>query len=138
MDDCGSLRCVLGELVREAEVLVGGEVVELSESLFVVLLLFLSLLRGASLIRPASLRWWSSSRLRMRSAYTALAWSDIEVLVRAYLGVVCVLGGIVEESGCMVMLVPRGRDAAAQSGRLRISHMFMGFCKMRRLHSLYA
>ena len=77
MDDCGSLRCVLGddvegELVREAEVFVEAEVVELSESLAVLLLLFLSVLRGASLISPASLRWWSSSRPRIRSAYGVL------------------------------------------------------------------
>lgn len=60
-----------GELVRVAAVLVADEDVALSESLVAleeVVVVFRSLLRGASLIRPASLRWWSSSRLRMRRA----------------------------------------------------------------------
>lgn len=77
MDDCGSLRCEMGEdllegeLVREAVFLGGGEVVEGSRVLLAAVL-FLSVLRGASLIRPASLRWWSSSRLRMRRAWGVL------------------------------------------------------------------
>ena len=58
-----------GELVRVAAVLVADEAAVLSESLAaLVVVVFLSVLRGASLIRPASLRWWSSSRLRMRRA----------------------------------------------------------------------
>lgn len=74
MDDCGSLRWVRGdevegELVREVLLFVDGDVVELSESLLVLLETFLSVLRGASLISPASLRWWSSSRPRMRRAW---------------------------------------------------------------------
>jgi hypothetical protein len=74
MAGCGRRRCVRGadvggELVRADGVLEVDEVVALSEGLLLLLLLpFLSLLRGASLIRPASLRWWSSSRLRMRRA----------------------------------------------------------------------
>lgn len=73
MEDCGRRRWVLGaeaegELVRAAAVLVEAVVLVLSDSLLVPLALFLSDLRGASLIRPASLRWWSSSRLRMRRA----------------------------------------------------------------------
>lgn len=73
MDDWGSLRWVRGdeaegEVAREALPLADSEVAGLSASLLAALLVFLSVLRGASLIRPASLRWWSSSRLRMRRA----------------------------------------------------------------------
>lgn len=73
MDGWGRRRWVLGdevegELVRVVADLVVDEAVALSESLLVLVLVFLSVLRGASLIRPASLRWWSSSRLRMRRA----------------------------------------------------------------------
>ena len=78
MEDCGRRRCVLGaaaegELVRVDAVLVEAAAVVLSDSSLVLLALFLSVLRGASLIRPASLRWWSSSRLRMRRA---CRWSE--------------------------------------------------------------
>lgn len=75
MEDCGRRRWVRGaeaeaegELLRAAAVLVDAVVAVLSDGLPVLLALFLSGLRGASLIRPASLRWWSSSRLRMRRA----------------------------------------------------------------------
>jgi hypothetical protein len=74
MAGCGRRRWVRGadvggELVRVDGVLDMDEVVAPSEGLLLLLLLpFLSLLRGASLIRPASLRWWSSSKLRMRRA----------------------------------------------------------------------
>ena len=82
MAGCGRRRWVRGadvggELVRADGVLDVEEVVEevvalsLPEGLLVLVVLlppFLSLLRGASLIKPASLRWWSSSRQRMRRA----------------------------------------------------------------------
>lgn len=142
MEDCGSRRCVLGadaegELVRAVAVLVDAVVVVLSESLLALLLLFLSILRGASLIKPASLRWWSSSRLRMRRACVYKLKFISNYTVMTYLLVMCVLRSIVEEGGCMVVLVPRSRDAAAQSGCLRITHMFVGSSKVRRLHGMF-
>lgn len=68
----------------------------------------------------------------------ALGLWDSVVALEAYLGVACVLRGIVEESGCMVVLVPRSCDAAAERGRLGVADVLMGFGEMRRLHSVCA
>lgn len=51
-----------------------------------------------------------------------------------YLSVVRVLRGIVEEGGCVVVLVARGCDAAAQGGGLGVADMLVGLCEVGRLH----
>lgn len=78
MDDWGRRRRDAGavdvgagvEEARDADGLSGGEVAYVSEACLGPSVFFFSL-RGASLISPASLRWWSSSRFRMRRAYGA-------------------------------------------------------------------
>jgi hypothetical protein len=140
IEDWGSLRRdvggvgedVLDEDVRDDDVFSEGERVDDSEGCLVASVFFLSL-GGASLIRPASLRWWSSSRLRMRRAWNTLDERDSPCQT-TYLSIVSILGGIVKGGRGEVMLLPRGCDAVGARGSGGSARVVVGLDEVCRLH----
>jgi hypothetical protein len=142
MAGCGSLRRdgarvgeeVEGEAFLAVEPLGGGEMVAVSEAC--VASFFLSPFRGGSLIRPASLRWWSSKRLKIRSACRHMSQLARQAGRKCtpYLGVVGVLGGFVEGRGGQLVLMPRRRDAVPVCGGCGVANVLVGFGEVCRLH----
>jgi hypothetical protein len=140
IEDWGSLRRdiggvgedVLDEDVRDDNVLGEREGVDDSEGCLVASVFFLSL-GGASLIRPASLRWWSSSRLRIRRAWNTLDEWDSPYQT-TYLSIVGILGGIVKGSRSEVMLLPRGCDAVGAGSSGGSAGVIVGLDEICRLH----
>jgi hypothetical protein len=140
IEDWGSLRRDVGgvgedgfaEEVRGVEAFDEADVVEESEACFVT---FFFSSRGASLIRPASLRWWSSRRLRMRSAYTELEHVSYTSAHHTHLDVVRILSGITKGSRSEIVLLPRRRNAGAGCGSRGVSGVVMSLGEVCRLHS---
>jgi len=140
IEDWGSLRRdvggvgedVLAAEARDDDVFGEGETTDDSEGCLAASVFFLSL-RGASLMRPASLRWWSSRRLRMRRACSALdGWDSLNQTT--YLSIVGILGGLVEGGRGEVMLLPRGCDAVGAGGGRSSAGVVVGLDEMCRLH----